>query len=110
MEHAKPIRRSPVIDGDLSESLGTHLGDHYLVPDGETLKPAYLPLPGDSTMKKIRKAIGDISLYRYFQAQLQFSPEQIFKVFQNPAPAVADDGREEKKTRDQKKVAVNKKF
>ena len=94
-----------MIDGDLSESLGTHLGYHYLVPDGESLKPGYLPLQADSAMKAVRKAIGDISLYRYLQVHLQFSPGQIFKVFQDSAPPATAAGLPAKKINGQKKVA-----
>ena len=68
-----------MIDGDLSESLGHHLGYHSLVPDGDGLKAVYAPLTGESTVKKLRKRVGDISLYRYFQVNLQFDPLQITK-------------------------------
>jgi hypothetical protein len=80
-----------LIDGDISESLGHHLGFNSLLPDGEGLKAAYSPLSGESTAKKIRKLIGDISIYRYFQAHLQFSLDKVFVVFQKNAnlPSVA---------------------
>ena len=68
-----------MVDGDLSESLGPHLGYHSLVPDGDALKAAYAPLTGESKVKRIRKWVGDISLYRYFQVNLQFDPQQIKK-------------------------------
>lgn len=79
-----------ITDGDISESLGPHLGYHFLVPDGETLKLGYTPLQGESFMKRIRKLIGDISIYRYFQAHLQFSLDNLVNVFKSQAvPAVA---------------------
>jgi hypothetical protein len=68
-----------MVDGDFSESLGPHAGHHSLVPEGGALKAIYDPLTGESTAKKIRKWVGDISLYRYFQVNLQFTPEQILK-------------------------------
>jgi hypothetical protein len=68
-----------MVDGDLSESRGPHPGHHSLVPDGDALKAVYAPLTGESTAKKIRKWVGDISLYRYFQVNLQFSADQIWK-------------------------------
>ena len=68
-----------MVDGDLSESLGPHLGYHSLVPDGDGLKAVYAPLTGESKVKRIRKWVGDISLYRYFQVNLQFDPQQITK-------------------------------
>lgn len=68
-----------MVDGDLSESLAPHLGYHSLVPDGDALKAVYAPLTGESKVKRIRKWVGDISLYRYFQVNLQFDPHQIKK-------------------------------
>ena len=68
-----------MVDGDFSESLGPHPGHHSLVPEGGTLKAVYAPLTGESTAKKIRKSVGDISLYRYFQVNLQFTLAQIWK-------------------------------
>jgi hypothetical protein len=69
-------------DGDLAESLGRRMGNHFLVPDRGALKLDYAPLVGESVQKKIRKLIGDISIYRYFQVNLQFSIDKVFKVFQ----------------------------
>ena len=65
-----------IVDGDFSESLGPHSGHHSLVPEGGALKAVYEPLTGESTAKKIRKWVGDISLYRYFQVNLQFTLAQ----------------------------------
>ena len=62
-----------MIDGDFSESRGPHPGHHSLIPEGAALKAVYDPLTGESTAKKIRKWVGDISLYRYFQVNLQFT-------------------------------------
>lgn len=72
-------------DGDLSESLGFHLGYYFLAPDGDKFKLSYSPMVGESIQKKIRKLIGDISVYRYFQVNLQFSIDKVFKVFQPDA-------------------------
>lgn len=74
-----------LIDGDISESLGHHMGYNYLLVDGDGLKAAYAPLPTETAAKKIRKAIGDISIYRYFQAHLQFSLDKVVNVFQKTA-------------------------
>ena len=67
-----------MVDGDFLESLGPHPGHHSLLPEGAGLKAVYEPLTGESTAKKIRKWIGDISLYRYFQVNLQFTLTQIW--------------------------------
>jgi hypothetical protein len=74
-----------ITDGDFSESLGPRPGHHYLVPAGDVLKLHYAPLKDKSLMKKVREAIGDIAIYRYFQVNLQFSPENMVKGFQPKA-------------------------
>ena len=94
-----------MVDGDFSESLGPHLGYHYLVPDGEALKPGYAPLRGESTPKRIRKLIGDISLYRYLQVNLQFSPENVVKVFEQNPPSKTASVRPAENIEIQRKVA-----
>ncbi len=71
-------------DGDLSESLGHHLGYYFLLPDGNQLKLNYAPLEGGTFPKRVRQLVGDISVYRYFQINLQFSLGNVFKVFRPP--------------------------
>jgi hypothetical protein len=94
-----------MVDGDFSESLGPHVGYHYLVPDGEALKPGYAPLRGESTAKRIRKLIGDISIYRYLQVNLQFSPENVVNVFAPNPPVKAATVRPAENIETQRKVA-----
>ena len=92
-------------DGDLSESLGPHLGYHYLVPDGDGLKQVYAPLHGASVMKRIRKWIGDISVYRYFQVNLQFSLHNVMKVFTPGTVPITKSDHPAKDSEAQRKVA-----
>lgn len=94
-----------MVDGDFSESLGPHLGYHYLVPDGEALKPGYAPLRGESTAKRVRKLIGDISIYRYLQVNLQFSPGNLVKVFEQNSLAKAVAVHPAENIEGQRKVA-----
>ena len=76
-----------ITDGDFSESIGPRLGHYFLVPDGNSFKMDYAPIRDQSGLKKLRMLIGDLSIYRYFQVNLQFSLTNIFKVFdqQNPS-------------------------
>jgi hypothetical protein len=76
-----------ITDGDFSESLGYSLGNYYLQPNGESLTLEYAPMRDESIMKKIRKAIGEIAIYRYFLVNLQFSSDKIFQVFKPQATA-----------------------
>lgn len=73
-------------DGDLSESLIQRLGNYFLVPDGNGLKLDYWPAQGESLLTRIRNVIGDISIHRYLQVNLQFSPDQLVKVFRRDDP------------------------
>ncbi len=77
-----------LIDGDIGESLTPRLGYHYLAPEDGGLTLRYRPMPASSAMRRIRKQIGDISLYRYFQANLAFSPKALRKPLR-PAAAHA---------------------
>ena len=70
-----------ITDGDFSESLGYSLGNYYLEPDGDKLKLNYAPMRDESFMKKVRKSIGEIAIYRYFLVNLQFSIDKVLSVF-----------------------------
>ena len=94
-----------IVDGDFSESLGPRIGHHSLVPDGDTLKATYAPLTGESTAKKIRKRVGDISIYRYFQVNLQFTPEQIWKTSPRDADTKVNSENAVTRRANQKRVA-----
>ena len=72
-----------ITDGDFSESLSARLGNYFLLPDGDELKLEYAPVKGKSAFKKIRESIGDIAMYRYSQANLQFSLDNVVKVFRH---------------------------
>ena len=67
-----------ITDGDLSESLIRQQGNFYLKPDGGTLKLEFEPRRRDLFLTKLRDMIGDISLHRYLQVNLQFSFEKVF--------------------------------
>lgn len=94
-----------ITDGDFSESLGPRLGHYFLVPDGDTFKLDYAPLRDESVMKKVRKLVGDISTYRYFQVNLQFSWANIFKAFEQKIPSPMQPMAPAKQKNDQQKVA-----
>jgi len=76
-----------ITDGDLSESLLPGAGSYFLVPEGDRLKLRYEPLRGESMTTRLRKRIGDISLHRYFQVNLQFSLGNVFKELRDDAAA-----------------------
>jgi len=78
-----------ITDGDLSESLYPGVGSYHLAPHGDELELAYQPVRGDSIVSRIRRTIGDVSLHRYFQVNLHFSPESLVKAWQAPKDAPA---------------------
>jgi hypothetical protein len=67
-----------ITDGDLVESLMPQLGSYYLVPNAGMLQLHYEPMKGDTLATTIRQFTGDISLHRYFQANLHFSLDPLF--------------------------------
>lgn len=69
-----------ISDGDLSESLLRTVGSHHLrpLPDG-TLDLVYEPLPGVPLSTRIRNRVGDFSLHRYLQINLQFAPGNLWQ-------------------------------
>ena len=73
-----------VVDGDLSESLIARRGSHHLVEESGHLRLAYDPVRVDSLATRVRKAIGDVSLHRYFQVNLQFAPENLLTMRAHP--------------------------
>lgn len=94
-----------ITDGDFSESLGARLGNYFLVPNGDELKLGYAPMKGKSAFKKIRESIGDIAIYRYFQANLQFSLDNVVKVFRHAPVSNVGSGRAVNDVRRQRQVA-----
>jgi hypothetical protein len=80
-----------VTDGDLSESLYPGVGNYYLVPRSDDLELAYQPVRGDSLVSRIRRTIGDVSIHRYFQVNLHFSPDALVKVWQGNGGAAPKD-------------------
>jgi hypothetical protein len=92
-------------DGDFSESLGYSLGNYYLEPDGDALKLSYAPMRDVSLAKKMRRAIGEIALYRYFLVNLQFSLDKVTEAFQRDAVAALQPQLAEKKIAASRKVA-----
>ena len=93
-----------ITDGDFSESLGYSLGNYYLQPDGAALKLSYAPMRDVSLAKKIRRSIGEIALYRYFLVNLQFSLDNVTRVFQRDAVAAPQPQFAEKKIAASRKV------
>ena len=67
-----------MVDGDLSESLLPAIGSHYLKQrsDGQ-FELAYEQIHGVPLSTRIRSLVGDSSLHRYLQVNLQFAPENI---------------------------------
>jgi hypothetical protein len=92
-----------ISDGDLSESLLPARGTHYLKRSGGELELWYDPIVSVPLSTRIRNTIGDISLHRYFQINLQFAPENILQAFHDgaPEPKVIEADR----VADQRKVA-----
>jgi hypothetical protein len=74
-----------VSDGDLSESLFARLGNYYLSLAGDGFRLDYQPVPGDSLVTRLRRVIGDVSVHRYFQANLQFSLDALLDRLHGPA-------------------------
>ena len=68
-----------IVDGDISDSLSARVGTYHFVPQGDSLRLAYLPQQGEGLMKKLRKSIGEVSLYRYVFGNLGFSPRDVFQ-------------------------------
>ena len=75
-------------DGDLSESMQRSVGTHYLKQRADgTLELAFEPIPGVPLSTRIRHVIGDFSLHRYLQVNLQFAPGNSFRgIGARPAP------------------------
>mgnify|MGYP001331219050 CR=1 FL=1 len=93
-----------LIDGDIGESLTPRLGNYYLAPESGGLALRYLPMPASSAMKRIRKQIGDISLYRYFQANLAFSPEALLQPLRPAAAHAAASDRADRDVQRQRQA------
>lgn len=94
-----------VIDGDLSESLQRSRGSHYLVPTGDSFELAFDPPGPEAWTTRVRKSVGDSALFRYLQANLQFSPGKIVEVLNPAAAASAPATTPEAVIRRQKQVA-----
>jgi hypothetical protein len=67
-----------IVDGDISESLSSRIGNYHFVSRDGRLQLDYVPFPAGALSKRIQKRIGEISLWRYLRANLQFEPAQIF--------------------------------
>jgi hypothetical protein len=74
-------------DGDLSESLFARVGSYYLTPVADGLRLDYQPVRGNALATRVRRAIGDVSLHRYFQVNLQFSLDPLLQRLQPAAAA-----------------------
>jgi hypothetical protein len=69
-------------DGDLSESTQRAVGTHFLKKRADGgFDLVFEPIPGVPLSTRIRNVIGDFSLHRYLQVNLQFAPENIWQVF-----------------------------
>lgn len=94
-----------IIDGDLSESLQRSRGSHYLVPAGDGFELAFEPPGPEAWTTRIRKSVGDSALFRYLQANLQFSPGKIFEALHPAASASPAATTPESAIRRQEQVA-----
>lgn len=94
-----------ITDGDFSESLRKRIGNYYLVPNGASFKLEYAPLKDESFMRKVRSAVGDISIYRYFQVNLQFSTAKLLDGFRNKPEPQAQSITPVENSNEQKKIA-----
>lgn len=94
-----------VTDGDLSESLQRAVGTRYLIRDAGRLALKYEPIREVPLSSRIRDAIGDISLHRYFQINLHFAAADVLKVFRADAPRRAIAPAPDKRLDEQREVA-----
>ena len=92
-------------DGDLSESLIPGVGSYFLTPDGHGFKLDYNPARGDSLATKIRMIIGDMSIHRYFQVNLQFSIDRLLSALRSDAGTTARSDLPMNKIERQRQVA-----
>ena len=74
-------------DGDISESVFDQLGHYSFSMKSNGVALNYRPLHGDTLFRKIRMSIGDISLYRYMQANLGFSIRRVLALPKREAAA-----------------------
>lgn len=94
-----------IVDGDLSESLQRSRGSHYLIPAGEGFEMAFEPPGPEAWTTRVRKSVGDSALFRYLQANLQFSPGKIFEVLRPVIAASSPATKPEAVIRRQELVA-----
>jgi hypothetical protein len=69
-----------ITDGDFSESLSGRPGNYWLQVSEKSLVLRHVSMPGESVLKKIRKTVGESALYRYLQANLGFSPQDVLRL------------------------------
>ena len=77
-----------ISDGDISESVYGEVGHYSFAMKDGAVELRYRPLSGESALKSLRMRIGDISLYRYLQANLGFAPGNVLK-WMRPRPAAS---------------------
>lgn len=96
-----------VTDGDLSESLVARRGSHYLRRNGHGFSLDYQPARSESWASRMRKVIGEISIHRYMQVNLQFSADKIMEIFtkHSPSDAAVRPPSSERKIAAQREVA-----
>jgi hypothetical protein len=68
-----------ISDGDITESVAAGIGHHSFSVKNGVVSLDYRPRLGESTFTKIRIRIGEISLYRYLQANLGLSLERLWR-------------------------------
>lgn len=75
-----------VVDGDISESVLSQSGHYYFARDGDRVALRYRPMIGRGFFTRVREAVGDIALYKYIFANLQFSFGEILAPQKFAAP------------------------
>jgi hypothetical protein len=87
-----------IVDGDISESVLSQSGHYFFAREGGRIVLHYRPMIGRSLFTRVREAVGDIALYKYIFANLQFSLVEILapQKFAAPKPRepVPDSARD----------------
>lgn len=83
-----------LVDGDISESVFGGVGHYYFARGERGVAVRYRPLFGESALRDIRLAVGDVSLYRYLKVNLGFTPERFMRRFWSPTPAPSPRGND----------------
>lgn len=84
-----------ISDGDLTQSTVPGVGHYHFAFERGSVALRYNPLYGETVVKTIRRHIGEVSLYRYLEANLGFSLDRFSRwVRFQPSPPAEPAARE----------------